>query len=283
MEELLKKIQNVINESVKSFCDKITENNPELNSEEIYTMWSNMEKTSSERKKAKNITDNVEETNEKNENGCPYKSSKGKNAGKICGVKAKDGGVYCATHKKYEGQEAKEKKVLPMPKSNSSVTSTIESSQRVFRKHKQLDKLYHPNTNFVIESKENRIIIGKIVDDKLEKLNEQDIETCKKWNFAYKTDDDVKKEETKSKDSDSDKEAVKSTLKPALKSVLNPVVKTGSEIAKKSNPGGAKIVSDESELFSDAESIDDAETYIGDLENDAPSDKTVKKALGLKK
>lgn len=127
-----------------------------------------------------------------NSGGCPYKFIKGARQDEICGSKPKDGNVYCSRHKKLEGVDQTERKVSPdpkrgtvKPKSKAKSHSPENSVNRVLRKHKTINKLYHQETGLVFRSARERVVIGKIVDDKLIDLTNIDIDECRKWGFAF--------------------------------------------------------------------------------------------------
>jgi hypothetical protein len=235
-----------------------------------------------------------------NTGGCAYISIKGKNAGKICGIKPKDGGLYCGTHKKYEGKQPREKKIIPEPKKSSSSSPKPDASQRIFRKYKGLTHLYHPQTNLVIKSPTDRYVIGKIVNDKIEKLTDEDIELCKQWGFPLesKKAESPKEEETKTeKPLDSPKEEEKKPEKQPKKPVKRVIDSSDDEEEKKpekplesppKKPVKRVIDSSDDEdekkpkkpvkKVESEDSRKDTEDYINDLADDTSN---VVKALGL--
>ena len=178
MQELLKSLEKTIIQHVEHFIKRVTNKYPSTDTDTLLSLWKNESTTLVVTSPA-----SVKSTSKiSNEGSCAYISIKGKNAGKICGIKPKDGGLYCRTHKKYEGKQPREKKIIPEPKKSSS-SPKQESSQRIFRKYKGLSHLYHPETNLVIKSPTDRYVIGKIVNEKIEDLTDEDIELCKQWGF----------------------------------------------------------------------------------------------------
>jgi predicted DNA-binding WGR domain protein len=122
--------------------------------------------------------------------GCPYMFIKGAKQDQTCGAKTKAGNVYCSRHKKYEGTDQKERKSSPDPKRNtvkpkSKSRSPVKERQRVLRKNRTFDKLWHPDTGLVFKSAKERSVIGKCVDDKIVNLTEEDIDECRKWGFSF--------------------------------------------------------------------------------------------------
>ena len=110
--------------------------------------------------------------------GCPYVFSKGEKSGKMCGSKSKNGSLYCSLHKKHEDKEPKQAK-LPEPKSK------VDTSKHLFIKNVVLGKPVHKDTGLVIRSSEDRTVIGKCVNNSLNKLESDDVETCKKLGYNY--------------------------------------------------------------------------------------------------
>ena len=144
-------------------------------------------------------TDDDESTNDKNSkslskvsDGCPYIYTKGEKEGQSCGIKPKGSVVYCTRHKKYEGQEPKQKKIVPSAKKSiggstpSKVSAPVAKEvNTVLRKNKAIDKLWHSATGMVFKSAKERVVIGKCVDDKLFPLTQEDIDVCMSHSFAY--------------------------------------------------------------------------------------------------
>jgi hypothetical protein len=135
--------------------------------------------------------------------GCPYLFTKGAREGENCGSKPKSGAMYCSRHKKYEGTAPKQKKVLPTAK--KSVAATVKSKKspdkktvnKVLRKNKALDKLWHADTGMVFKSAKDRIVIGKCVDDELQPLTAEDIYVCMAHSFKYEEPEKVTEEPEK--------------------------------------------------------------------------------------
>jgi hypothetical protein len=130
-------------------------------------------------------------------NACAYVFTKGANAGEQCTCKPKDGAMYCSKHKKYESTEQKsaKKPVLPVPKKSvvpvtKKVTPPIKKINLVLLRNKKLDKFYHQETGLVFKSEQEKIVIGRIDDDSIVKLNEEDIDNCKKFGFKYEIIDE---------------------------------------------------------------------------------------------
>ena len=275
MQDLVKSLEKTITKSIELYIQRIADHYDNTDKKTLLSLWNGNEvetensyvnKTKTSELKTESITE-----------GCPYKSTKGKNSGKVCGVKPKDGGTYCATHKKYEGKSVPEKKVIPQPKKSNSQTSppAKEVQQRVFRKHKTLDKLYHPETDLVIKSAQDRVVVGKIVKDakshdKVATLNPEDIELCKQWGFQYESTDENKHNVNKDfKAHLSDAESI-SDVEELSKKYTKLAVSDEEEVPKKKE----KSKKEEKSRYLDTEE------FIEDIEDDLPAT-VVKKALGI--
>jgi len=212
----MQEISNNIRKSVHTFIKKVSDKH-NINCEELIDMWENVDidfqstpkqvlKTSRKTEQLFQNTKDDEMTNDKNSkslskvsdktssssNGCPYIYTKGEKEGQSCGIKPKGSVVYCTRHKKYEGEEPKQKKIVPSAKKSiagstpSKVSAPVAKEvNTVLRKNKVIDKLWHSATGMVFKSAKERVVIGKFVDDKLFPLTKEDIEICMSHSFAY--------------------------------------------------------------------------------------------------
>jgi len=128
---------------------------------------------------------------------CPYKFIKGDKQNQLCGSKTKEGCVYCSRHNKHEGTQVKERSFTPDPKRTivnakpNKSNHPEKSLQRIIRKNKIIDKLWHPETCLVFKSDKERIVIGKCVDNIVMNLTLDDVDECRKWGFPF---NEIKKE-----------------------------------------------------------------------------------------
>jgi hypothetical protein len=90
------------------------------------------------------------------------------------------------------------KKRIPEPKAKASL-----------KKHKKLGVLYHEETGFVFKSEQDKTVTGKIVDNKVVKLEKTDVPKLREWKFAYKLDSAVEKKSVLDSDDSSDEEEKK--------------------------------------------------------------------------
>jgi hypothetical protein len=197
MQYLLEEIRKSINTSVVEFVQNVaTKYN--LDNDDLMKMWDQTSASESSKTITKSSTKIVKETLPKSPegsvaggDGCPYIYTKGEKEGQPCNIKPKGGTVFCTRHKKYEGTEPKQKKVLPSSKKSISPNTgvkkipAVNAVNTVLRKNKALDKLWHLATGMVFKSVKERVVIGKCVDDKLLPLSTDDIEVCMAHGFAY--------------------------------------------------------------------------------------------------
>jgi len=131
-------------------------------------------------------------------NTCNYVFVKGNNKGNKCGKKCSDG--YCGLHNK--PKKSPNEKIIPEAKK----TEKKEKKELQLKKHTKLGVYYHEDTFLVFDvNTESKIVIGKIKNDKVKSLEEEDVELCKKYAFKF-SKDKIKVEDESDKDSDSDNE-----------------------------------------------------------------------------
>jgi hypothetical protein len=205
MQSLMEEIKTSINRSVETFIEKVaTKYN--LNNEDLMNIWDQTSSCVADTKiiskpSVKIVKETVRASPTKTEgsssgDGCPYIYTKGEKEGQSCNIKPKGGTVFCTRHKKYEGTEPKQKKILPSSKKSISPNTgakkipAVNSVNTVLRKNKAIDKLWHLATGMVFKSVKERVVIGKCVDDKLLPLSTEDIEVCMAHGFAYENTDE---------------------------------------------------------------------------------------------
>lgn len=216
MEALMKEINNNIRLSVRAFIKKVSDKH-DIDFDELIVMWENSDtndilqpqpqpkKVAKQVHKIEKLTQNTDfgsdsgsDSGHKNtktgpsSSGCPYIYTKGEKEGQSCGINPKGSVVYCTRHKKYEGQEPKQKKIIPSAKKSiagstpSKVSAPVAKEvNTVLRKNKVIDKLWHSATCMVFKSAKERVVIGKCINDKLTPLTKEDIDICMAHSFAY--------------------------------------------------------------------------------------------------
>ena len=210
---LIEQLENIISSSIEEFTKQISDKYG-IDQKELISLWENRESTKSSvikpvekkvvPKKPSPKTSTRKSSSCSNDSeceGCPYVYTKGAREGEICNSKPKNGAVYCSRHKKYEGIEPKQKKVLPTTKKSVSsiikpkkTSGGVKNVETVLRKHKVLGQLWHPETGMVFKSPTDRTVIGKCVDDKLNSLTKKDIDVCMARNFKFDSSQNSKEE-----------------------------------------------------------------------------------------
>ena len=166
-----------IKEIVEIFLDKLVLEKPEYEKKKLKKIWKECQV-----KPQKNSDES---------SGCPYKFTKGKKGGEICGVKSQVS-LYCSAHKKFEGKASKEQKIIPVVRKGSNRSS---SNKNVLIKHIGIDKYYHPETGMVFKSNEKRVVIGKISGSKMKPLEPDDFEVCLAHGFRVEKEENEEENE----------------------------------------------------------------------------------------
>ena len=241
MNTLMKEIEKNIKNSVVEFI-QVVATKYDLDSSELLELWESDVSTSKSKivktvpKAPSSVKSDTSSTGSCE--GCPYIYTKGEKEGQTCNIKPKGGVVYCTRHKKYEGQEPKQKKIMPTIK--KSISGNISGLKKpspskpvntVLRKNKAIEKLWHSTTGMVFKSAKERIVIGKCVEDKLLPLTSEDIEVCMAHSFAYEIEDKEAKKVV-DEESSSEVENKKTKIVPAKK-VVNEESSSDDEVEKK--------------------------------------------------
>ena len=209
MNSLTEGIESAIKNAIEEYVQRICLKYEEIESSELEELWNEVAGTIqisvSVSNSSKPITSNISSDTEEN-SGCPYKYIKGIKKDQCCGAKPKAGNTYCSRHKKYEGTTPKERNVSPVSKKNSikapkTNNTSVKSVQRVLRKNKNIEKLWHEETGLVFRSAKERIVIGKCVNNKIISLTEEDFDECRKWGFSFLPKED-KSEDEKTSETD---------------------------------------------------------------------------------
>jgi len=126
---------------------------------------------------------------------CPYIFSKGEKEGKSCSDKSRIGFEYCSKHKNYEGTGQVQKKKTPvannsMANSSGNIKKKTPTKkpielEKTFKLNKDINKYWNSSTQFFIEGKDSRIVIGSYRDNTLNSLTDDDIILCDKYGFDY--------------------------------------------------------------------------------------------------
>lgn len=123
---------------------------------------------------------------ELNGDGCQFLITRGVNKGNKCGKKTKRESDYCSRHglMSEKPSQSRSRSVSPRAlRSRSESPKCKDIGSRVLRKHAELNVLYHSDTGLVFRSAKDRVVVGIIRDNEIQDLNENDIETARKWSF----------------------------------------------------------------------------------------------------
>ena len=218
---LIQQIQNSIDNYIEQFINNISEKY-EIDKDELLKLWdssnlSNCEVKCLDKPQKKTITKpsptKTDVSSTGGSEGCPYVYTKGEKEGQICNIKPKGGVVFCTRHKKYEGMEPKQKKILPSTKKSIGGNTVVTKKEpvkkevnTVLRKNKAIDMLWHSPTGMVFKSAKERIVVGKCVNDKILPLTKDDIEICMSHSFAYEETNSKLQDTNTDIDSDSEEE-----------------------------------------------------------------------------
>jgi len=164
---------------------------------------------------------------------CPYMFQKGDKKGKACNAKARTDGTFCSKHKHKEGIPQKKVKGEILPKARKKVTN----KRITLRMHRALKVLWHPESKLVFKGKEpeDRVVIGRIEDEDIQSLREEDIEECKILHFKYeieeKKEDNSLRERLKNLQIEEEKEVLKNSEEEEknIEDVLNDIIESGED------------------------------------------------------
>lgn len=123
--------------------------------------------------------------------GCQHVMLRGARSGQTCGSKPMKNSLFCVKHKKSDEESKK-----PEFKPKKSSTEELPACAIVARKNIKLNKFWHPDTGFVFKSANEPTVIGKNINDKIFRINEEDIDECKKLNLKYEITKSYPKQES---------------------------------------------------------------------------------------
>ena len=111
-------------------------------------------------KSSKNIRKEYEMISQKlKSNPCVYRFSRGKRKGELCGVKPRDGGSFCASHKKHapKNKKASNKSIKDVPDELRWVGSNDNTTRKVNLIKRTLVKMKHPFESFYLHRRTNLV------------------------------------------------------------------------------------------------------------------------------
>ena len=167
-EVLLDTIETCLNNTLKAYIQKIS-----LKYSIPVDELNDLVNTDIENIKVESDEDSIisDSSEENNLNICTFIMKRGTRKGKLCGKKVKSGCDLCTTH--YNDEQKK------------SATAIIKKSKIVWNED---IKMYYCNTTgFVFEKIDNEYkAVGKFKSGDIQKLEDFDIKTCKKFNYIVK-------------------------------------------------------------------------------------------------
>ena len=237
-------VNDRINEAIIEYITKLHESYPNISVEDLTELWNeNSDKqistekppaakkkhtkseTKSEDKPApKKRTVKSEEKSAPTE--CSYIFTRGKTKGEKCTSKPKSGTDFCSRHTSDKGTAKEEKKknksdILETSSTTSSMSENI-GAERVLKMNKKINKLCHERTGLVFESKDNKIVIGRLVNDTMLPLTEEDKDLCRRYNFRLPPEDAKEQSCDELEDEDEEEEEQEQKPKPVIASrILN--------------------------------------------------------------
>jgi hypothetical protein len=112
--------------------------------------------------------------------GCSYVFTRGNNLGKRCGTGQVAGTEFCSKHQDKAAKKTEKKDAVPKPK------ATAESKPKnVFVADASGRLVMKGDLPLVCKSAQEKLIIGKIEDDEIVPLTEEDKKVCDERNLKY--------------------------------------------------------------------------------------------------
>lgn len=209
-------INNIFKNVITEYIRKISENYPDTDIDELTEIWNSncdlqllieAQETKKPATKSKPVKQSAAKPSSRtisrpeekvsDTTTCAYIFSKGKKIGERCSSKPKAGSEFCSRSGHGDKETKPAKKVKQDKSETSSTTSSTDMKikNRVLKMNKSIDKLWHEETGFVFESKDNKIVIGRCVNGVLNiVLSEEDRDLCKRFGFKLpvveETDED---------------------------------------------------------------------------------------------
>ena len=151
-----------------------------LDQDELEALWNDVIEGKKEKKPAVKKVKPVKKKSEdkpeveKKSGKCPFVLTRGPNAGNECGKNNKTGEDFCGRHLTMKPKEPKAPVSKGVPKN---------IAMRALRMHKEIKRPYNTENKFVFKSSKERVVIGRIINDKFVELTEDMLEDCKKYQY----------------------------------------------------------------------------------------------------
>ena len=226
MNSLLKGIETSIKNAIEEFS-KIISEKYDIEASDLENIWNKVSSDitisiviKNDIKNTKNVKKNtspkaMEKNEKKSEDGCPYIYTRGENKGEQCCGKTKEGVVYCSRHKKFEEVGQMEKKKMPQAKTISAKAGPKKTSppkkqiDKTLRMNKEINKFWHPESELIFKSKDERVVIGSYKNKIINKLSDDDIMLCEQYGFKYIKEEIVDDEDSEEDEQDKELEEKK--------------------------------------------------------------------------
>jgi hypothetical protein len=198
MTTLYKLLENIIEKTIKEYSEKIIKEYNNVSIIKLEELWEEtLRDEGLDNKKVKK-----DEGLDNKKVKCPYEFSKGKRKGEICNIKLSIGKDYCSSHNKSDVKKDKiNNSILLKENIIETEKKKIDNNFRILKKNIEIDCWWNSFTGMVFKNNQERIVIGRIKEGKKCKLNKEDIEDCKKWNYQYEIDNiDEKKTDNNKED-----------------------------------------------------------------------------------
>ena len=112
--------------------------------------------------------------------GCSYVVTRGNNLGKRCGTGQVAGTEFCSKHQDKAAKKTEKKDAVPKPKATSE-----SKPKNVFVADASGRLVMKGDLPLVCKSAQEKLIIGKIEDDEIVPLTEEDKKVCDERNLKY--------------------------------------------------------------------------------------------------
>jgi hypothetical protein len=112
--------------------------------------------------------------------GCSYVFTRGNNLGKRCGTGQVSGTEFCSKHQDKAAKKIEKKDAVPKPKATAD-----SKPKNVFVADASGRLVMKGDLPLVCKSAQEKLIIGKIEDDEIVPLTEEDIKVCDERNLKY--------------------------------------------------------------------------------------------------
>jgi hypothetical protein len=204
MNALTKGIEYAIQTAIEEFSQLILQKYDSIDPSELENLWNDVSSEMKISVTVKNVpTKPVSKPTQKpnivssDKPKCSYILTKGQRSGESCGNNSMNGMSMCSRHKQWDNKEQKPKKVLPNAKKSVVPKNPVKKSpvssdlNRVLRQNSEHGVIWNVNTGLVFKSKTDCTVYGRIVDNKIVDLDQEAINLCKQYGYAFENSEGV--------------------------------------------------------------------------------------------